>query len=101
MADRIHIYPVDKRGRSTHTTDKSEFCFCCPETKQLCPESQENDRGDPVCPPGCYRCGGSALVDPFDEEQVILIIHRHTDALHLLPETLCYPKSPSSELDAT
>jgi len=100
-ADRIHIYPVDKHRRTVHSTDKSEMCFCCPEAKQVCPESIENEQGDPICSSTCYRCGGSTLVDPYDEDMVTLIIHRHVDALMLCPSTPCYPHSRSSEIDVT
>ena len=98
--DRIHLYPVDHHGRTTHTTDHTEVCACCPMTQQVCPESQENPQGDPWCPPTCYRCGGAGLVDPYTDERVILIIHRLMEALVPHGQPLCYPRLPSSELGA-
>ena len=70
--DRIHIYPVYGRNRSTHKTNKSCACWCEPEYMQVCPESDE--RGN--CVDGCYRCGGRGLVRPYDDTLPMLIEHR-------------------------
>jgi len=71
MSERIHIYPVSGR-HSDHRTDKSEICWCDPEVKQVCPESDDNGK----CEDDCWRCKGSGLVDPYDEELNYLIIHK-------------------------
>ena len=78
MADRIHIFPVQynqgSRGfRTSHCTDKSEMCWCKPELKQVCSESDQIG----LCKPDCWRCGGTALVDPYDAEMNVMIVHKH------------------------
>lgn len=72
---RIHIFPMFSTGgpyRTTHCTDKSEMCWCKPELKQVCSESNEHGR----CKANCWSCGGSGLVDPYDNDLNVLIIHK-------------------------
>lgn len=73
-APYIHIYPLDLgRGRSSHCTDKTGICGCRPDHKQVCPESDEHGR----CAKDCWKCGGSALVEPHSSDWTTLVIHRH------------------------
>jgi len=71
MQDKIHIYPVDNKNRSSHCTDKSLMCGCKPKQMQVCAESNEDGK----CKPSCVICSGSGLVKPYDDELNILVIH--------------------------
>lgn len=71
MSDYIHIYPV-RKNKSDHITKKHQDCWCHPELKQVCPESDDVGK----CKAECFRCGGNGLVDPYDEELNYLIIHK-------------------------
>lgn len=72
MSDRIHIYPVHGRNKSDHWTGKKGFCWCDPDERNVCPESDEKGN----CKAGCFRCGGSGLVEIYDPELNVLIIHK-------------------------
>ena len=69
--ERIHIYPVDSKNRSTHRTTKSCACWCEPEYMQLCAEA--DDHGN--CVPTCWRCDGRGMVR-YKDEPKMLIVHR-------------------------
>lgn len=68
---RIHVYPVDSRGRTTHRTNNTEVCWCNLEERQVCPEA--NARG--VCKQTCFRCGGSGDVPYYDETIPVMLVH--------------------------
>lgn len=76
---RIHVYPVDRKNRSTHITKKHGQCWCEPEHMNVCSESDAQGE----CVPGCWRCGGRGLVPVYDPDLPILLVHREgqlTDA---------------------
>ena len=70
MPERYHIYPV-RKNKSNHWTGKSGDCWCDPKEQNVCPESNKKGK----CIKTCYRCGGSGLVDVYDPDLNILIIH--------------------------
>lgn len=88
-AERIHIYPVDSRGRTKHWTAAHGVCWCMPAVKQVCPEA--DDLGN--CRPGCWKCDGEHLVEPWNEENTFLIIHN-------VETKPCYPEMPDNQLGA-
>src|SRR3990167_7257279 len=104
MSDRIHVYPLDKiievttkkgnkvkRHTSTNCTDKSGMCWCKPRVMQGCSEWEpENGRN---CKPDCWRCGGVGLVEPYDFDYSMIIIHNKE-------KRPCYPYLPDEELAA-
>ena len=71
MSDWIHVYPVRKK-KSDHITKKHGDCWCNPEVKQVCSESDEEGN----CESGCFKCGGSGTVEPYDEDLNYLVIHK-------------------------
>lgn len=75
MENKLHIFPVYTKGKNlktTHVTDKSGMCWCKPEFKQVCSES--NCRG--ICKPDCWKCSGEGLVEPYDDDLNLLLIHK-------------------------
>ena len=67
MSDYIHIYPVRKSNRTDHITKKHKECWCNPDLKQVCAESEDNGK----CPETCFKCSGSGLVEPYEETAVV------------------------------
>lgn len=45
-------------------------CWCAPEVLQPCPQCDEPPA------PGCWRCAGRGLVEPFDDGLPCVVIHR-------------------------
>lgn len=83
---RIHVYPVQRKNRSTHITKKHASCWCAVEEVQICPESEgpivQLD-GDGNCPATCWRCAGRGLVPVYDEQLDVIFLHQEgqlTDA---------------------
>ena len=77
VRERYHIYPVDKKNRSTHCTDKTGMCWCKPEEMQTCPEQPDHQA---YCPEDCWKCGGTGIIPVYDDHMAILIIHKHGQA---------------------
>lgn len=71
MAERIHVYPVTRRNKSDHRTDKTGMCWCAPRVVQVCPES--DDKGN--CPETCWKCDGTGWVEPYDDALNLCILH--------------------------
>ena len=80
MPERIHIYPVDRKMRSTHITRKDKQtgepkpCWCEPELMQPCNEQDAHGK----CQPDCWRCGGEGIAPVYtdDDQLQILIVHK-------------------------
>ena len=54
---------------SAHKTDgDGSDCPCKPDIFQPCPECSAT--------PGCWRCGGSGTVEPYDEDEPVVVVHR-------------------------
>lgn len=87
---RIHIYPVDSRGRTTHRTKKDEVCWCDLEERQVCPES--NSKG--VCKQTCFRCSGSGEVPYYDEDLPVMLVHSQEQLDEALKNLTCSEKLP-------
>lgn len=77
--ERIHIYPVTERNRTTHETTKSGECWCEPTPRQVCAEARWNRRRQEYeCAESCFRCGGAVCVLPYAEGEAILLMHSLT-----------------------
>lgn len=85
--DKLHIFPVTN-GKTTHCTDKWCMCWCKPRNMQPCPE---NEPGAP-CTVSCWRCHGENLVEPYNKERDVLIVHskhqRPLDELDAIPPNI-------------
>lgn len=71
MPSRVHIYPVDRKNRSTHITKKHEQCWCAMQEMNVCSECPP----DGECVATCWRCGGRSLVPVYDPALPVLLIH--------------------------
>ena len=86
----IHIYPVNRTtGTTSHFTGTKIPCWCNPEIKKNCSESNEQGK----CLFGCWRCGGSGLVEPYDDNNCNFIIHNEGNEI-------CYPSKDDEDLKA-
>lgn len=54
-----------------HVED-DDRCWCNPDLYNIC--SEANDVGE--CHDDCWRCHGEGLVELYDEDEPIIIIHR-------------------------
>ena len=71
MPERIHVYPVDRKHRSTHITTHRLPCWCPMEELNIC--SEADARGE--CVTTCWRCRGRGLVPIYDQELTVFLVH--------------------------
>jgi hypothetical protein len=62
-----------KAAEREHFTDGRD-CWCDPDWCQPCPVCDAWPKPD-----GCLRCGGTGLVDEYDPDATIIIVHRYPD----------------------
>lgn len=62
-----YYHDLDNRG-----------CWCKPEILQPCPSCSLDDRDV-----DCWRCEGRGLVDQYDNDAPVIIVHRYDDERRL------------------
>ena len=61
-----------------HTDDN---CWCEPKGYQICPECDDDPdevirTGKVIAKKDCWKCGGEGLVEPYDDDTQLIIVHQ-------------------------
>lgn len=53
--------------------EDNEHCWCGPDLFQVCPECEREVANEG---PPCWRCNRKGLVEPYDEDFPMVIVHK-------------------------